>query len=117
MAKEGEKVVKLSALVDSIVNYAPQKSGIRSQVFKFADSIVEKLKNANVTKPFRRAALASWIRQDSEIQTAFEKAGVHKSDRYGRISLYIGHWIAKCEKRGILNVSKDSNKSVWIQLK
>ena len=115
MAKEAE--VKLSKLVESIMNYTPQRSGVRSYIFRYADSIIEQLKKkGKINTPFRRAALATWIRQDPEVQTTFEKAGVHKADRYGRISLYLGHWITKCEKKGTLEVTKDSDRHVWISI-
>ena len=114
MAKEAE--VKLSSLVDSIVNYAPQKAGIRSKVFEFADNIAVELKKAKLDKPFRRAAMANLIRKDVGIVNAMEKAGIHKSDRYGRISMYLGHWIVRAEKKKMVKVSKDEQRGVWLTL-
>ena len=115
MAKD--EGVKLSALVQSITEYAPQQTGVRSLVFTFCDKAVEELKKAGVKTPFQRAALSSLARKDDVIVAAMEKNQIHKSDRYNRVSMYIGHWIVKCLKKNTLKVEKDDAKKVWLTIK
>ena len=115
MAKE--EGVKLSALVNSITSYAPQSTGVRGLVFQFCDKAIIELKKANVKTPFQRAALSSLARKDEVIVAAMDKAKIHKSDRYNRTSMYIGHWIVKCIKNNSLKVDKDEGKRVWLTIK
>jgi len=115
MAKDGG--VQLSALVKSITSYAPQQTGVRSLVFGFCDKAMVELKKADIKTSFQRAALSSLARKDETIMSAMEKAGVHKSDRYNRVSMYIGHWIVKQLKADTLSVKKDEAKRVWLTLK
>lgn len=115
MAKSEE--VQLSALVQSITSYAPQQTGVRSLVFQFCDKAMAELKKAGIKTSFQRAALSSLARKDEVITNAMEKAKVHKSDRYNRVSMYIGHWIVKQLKANTLSVKKDEAKRVWLTLK
>ena len=114
MAKD--EGVKLNDLVKSITSYAPQQTGMRSLVFQFCDKAVVELKKANIKTPFQRAALSSLARKDDVIVAAMEKAKIHKSDRYNRTSMYIGHWIIKCLKNNSLKVEKDEAKKVWLTI-
>ena len=108
--------VNLSDLVKSITNYAPSQSGLRSMVFEFADKALLELKKAGVKAPFQRAAIANLARKDETIVAAMEKAGIHKSDRYNRVSMYIGHWIVKSLKNGLISIHKDDQKRVWLTI-
>ena len=117
MAKDKEEGVKLSALVQSITSYAPQQTGVRSLVFQFCDKAMVELKKAGITTSFQRAALSSLARKDDVITKAMEEAKVHKSDRYNRVSMYIGHWIIKQLKANTLSVKKDEAKRVWLTIK
>ena len=115
MAKD--EGVKLSALVQSITSYAPTQTGVRSLVFQFCDKAMDELKKAGIKVPVQRAAISSLARKDETIVAAMEKAKIHKSDRYNRVSMYIGHWIVKCLKNGKVTVEKDEAKKVWITIK